>query len=449
MGGMLAGLAQCPARRMTSGCAVISGRPKLSLGASVDSGEELQWTMSNLQIPVFIGILVLTIPCLAQTPMPPAEAGFMTHWGKIEQQYGYEVWGLATIPSYGANPVKRYGRHWNLFVRTPGFKDRESIWAAVKPYAVQAGWTVVSENFKGGLQVVLHYNRDGVDAWANAGTDNPGTNFFAEIIEVTPPPVSLTLREPAATPEKLPEAGKGDFPFLAPIPGSLAHGGQEDNAPFRLAPKGASQDEIVANGSVVRSYSLKDGSQPLFVAVYHEALIKAGWSIEKESPNAEVILAHYSKKGRNLWAYLIDHGSDYDLRVGKEAATDQMKSTLASDCHVALVGVLFDFNKSTLQSASDGVLMQVSTLMKANPSLNVEIQGHTDNVGAEGYNQTLSEARARSVMTWLTQHGVAAGRMTAKGYGKTQPVADNNRDEGRMKNRRVEIADPKCKPTAK
>jgi hypothetical protein len=49
----------------------------------------------------------------------------------------------------------------------------------------------------------------------------------------------------------------------------------------------------------------------------------------------------------------------------------------------------------------------------------------------------------------LTQHGVAAVRMTAKGYGKTQPVADNNRDEGRMKNRRVEIADPKCKPTAK
>jgi OOP family OmpA-OmpF porin len=52
-------------------------------------------------------------------------------------------------------------------------------------------------------------------------------------------------------------------------------------------------------------------------------------------------------------------------------------------------------------------------------------------------------------MAWLTQHGVAAARMTAKGYGKTQPVADNNRDEGRMKNRRVEIADPKCKPATK
>jgi len=398
---------------------------------------------------VFLVALALATGCLAQPPKPPVEAGFMSHWGKIEQQYPYEAWGVANIPSSGPNQAARYGRHWYLFVRTPGFKSREAIWAAVKPIAVEAGWTVVSEDFHGGLLVILHYNRNGVEAWANAGTDNPGTNFDAEIIELAPRPVSLTLTEPAATPEKFPAAGKGDFPFLAPMPGSVAHTGQEDNAPFRLTPKGATQEEIVANGSVIRNYTFNDGSQALFAAVYHDALLKAGWSIEKETPNGEVIVAHYAKKGRNLWAYLLDHGTEYSIQVGKEAAPDQMKSALASTCHVALVGVLFDFNKSTLQPASDGILTQVSTLMKANPTLNVEIQGHTDNVGADAYNQTLSEARARSVMTWLTQHGVAAARMTAKGYGKTKPVADNNSDEGRMKNRRVEIADPKCKPVAK
>jgi outer membrane protein OmpA-like peptidoglycan-associated protein len=88
-------------------------------------------------------------------------------------------------------------------------------------------------------------------------------------------------------------------------------------------------------------------------------------------------------------------------------------------------------------------------LMAANSSTNLEIQGHTDDVGGDAYNQTLSEARARSVMIWLTQHGVAPAHMTAKGYGKTMPIADNKTDEGRMKNRRVEIADPRCKPRTK
>ncbi len=137
------------------------------------------------------------------------------------------------------------------------------------------------------------------------------------------------------------------------------------------------------------------------------------------------------------------------IRVGKEAAPNQMKTSLKTQCHVALYGVLFDFNKATLQVASDGPLGQVAALMAADPSLKIEVQGHTDNVGGDDYNQKLSDARSNSVMTWLTQHGVAAVRMTAKGYGKTRPIADNNTDEGRMKNRRVEIADPRCTPQGK
>ena len=109
-------------------------------------------------------------------------------------------------------------------------------------------------------------------------------------------------------------------------------------------------------------------------------------------------------------------------------------------------GVLFDFNKSTLQPASDGVLQQVADIIVKNKALNIEIQGHTDNVGSDAYNQTLSEARAGAVVDWLTKHGGTAARLSAHGYGKTRPVADNNTDEGRAKNRRVEIADPACAP---
>ena len=219
--------------------------------------------------------------------------------------------------------------------------------------------------------------------------------------------------------------------------------------PFRLTPKGAKQEEIVANGSMDRGYALQGLSKVLFARVYHDGLLKAGWSIEQETANSEVIVAHYSKNGRNIWAYLLCHGAEYIFRVGKEAAPDLMKTSLATQCHVAVYGVLFDFNKATLQSASDGPLGQVAALMAADPSLKIEVQGHTDNVGGDDYNQKLSEARANSVMNWLTQHGVAAGRITAKGYGKTKPVVDNNTDEGRMKNRRVEIANPRCTPQGK
>lgn len=372
----------------------------------------------------------------------------MTHWGKINHDPP-SIWDVATIPRYGANQVQRYGHRWWLTVDVPGFGgNRAGLWASVKPFVLKAGWTIVSENPNGGLLVVLHYNQNGVEAWANAGTDNPANRLEMEIIEVVPPPISLTLREPAPVPEKI-DPRKEDFPFLAPLPGSDKGNGSEATTPFLLTPKGANKDEIVATGSMDRSYHMNGLSSVLFVKVYRDALIKAGWSIEYESGHAEIIIAHYGKNGRNIWAYLLCHGSNYTLRVGKETAPNQMKASLTAQCHVALYGVLFDFNKATLQPASDGPLGQVASLMSANPSLKIEVQGHTDNVGGDDYNQKLSEARANSVMAWLTQHGVAAARMTAKGYGKTKPVADNKTDEGRMKNRRVEIADPRCTPAAK
>jgi outer membrane protein OmpA-like peptidoglycan-associated protein len=91
-------------------------------------------------------------------------------------------------------------------------------------------------------------------------------------------------------------------------------------------------------------------------------------------------------------------------------------------------------------------LEQLAALLSKSPALNIEVQGHTDNVGAAAYNQSLSEKRAQSVMAWLTEHKIAAARLTSKGYGDSRPIADNKTDEGRAKNRRVEIADPRCKP---
>ena len=89
-------------------------------------------------------------------------------------------------------------------------------------------------------------------------------------------------------------------------------------------------------------------------------------------------------------------------------------------------------------------LAKVGGIIMGHPGLRLDVEGYTDSVGGDDYNQKLSEARSKSVLAWLTQHGIAADRLSFKGYGKTRPVATNDTDEGRAKNRRVEIAKPGC-----
>jgi outer membrane protein OmpA-like peptidoglycan-associated protein len=200
---------------------------------------------------------------------------------------------------------------------------------------------------------------------------------------------------------------------------------------------------MIASGSLRRSYT-PPISNALFLAVYKPALAKAGWEILNESNGGDAsLLGHYTKNGRNIWAYLHNDANGYSIDCADLGAAD-LGRDLKQSCHVALYGVLFDFNKSTLQPESDPLLQKVADLLARDATLKLEVQGHTDNVGSDAYNQTLSEARARAVVDWLTKHGTAPGRLTAKGYGKTRPVADNNSDEGRAKNRRVEIANPGC-----
>jgi OmpA-OmpF porin, OOP family len=121
-----------------------------------------------------------------------------------------------------------------------------------------------------------------------------------------------------------------------------------------------------------------------------------------------------------------------------------LAAQLDRDCHVAVYGIEFDFDKSTMRADSEPALQKVLAILNARPDLKLEIQGHTDNVGSNNYNQKLSETRAASVVAWLTRKGIAPGRLTPHGYGITQPIADNGSDEGRAPNRRVELKKQAC-----
>lgn len=104
---------------------------------------------------------------------------------------------------------------------------------------------------------------------------------------------------------------------------------------------------------------------------------------------------------------------------------------------VTLEGVTFETDSATLTSTSRPVLDKVAAAMSKYPRLKVEVQGHTDSSGSDSHNMKLSQQRADAVREYLISRGVAADQMTAKGYGETQPVADNSSEEGRAQNRRV------------
>ncbi len=101
--------------------------------------------------------------------------------------------------------------------------------------------------------------------------------------------------------------------------------------------------------------------------------------------------------------------------------------------------LLFDYDKSTIRPQYYSDLDQVVRVLKQNPGMRVEIQGHTDNVASKNYNLKLSERRANAVANYLARHGVDKGRLSTKGYWFSRPVAPNTTPEGRQKNRRVEI----------
>ena len=106
---------------------------------------------------------------------------------------------------------------------------------------------------------------------------------------------------------------------------------------------------------------------------------------------------------------------------------------------VNMSDVLFDTAKYTLKPGACEKLAKIAGIIVAHPGLRLEVEGHTDSVGTDEYNQTLSERRAASVRDYLTQMGVPSNTVVARGFGESKPVASNDNAAGRQQNRRVEI----------
>jgi len=141
---------------------------------------------------------------------------------------------------------------------------------------------------------------------------------------------------------------------------------------------------------------------------------------------------------------LFNDGRTIDITILQQKAMEQeitandMWQALQKDGFMALY-INFDTNKSTIKQESTGIIDQIVELMKSQPGLALSIEGHTDSQGTPKRNKTLSLDRAKAVIKAVAKGGISESRMSPIGWGQEKPVADNKTEEGRAKNRRVEI----------
>jgi outer membrane protein OmpA-like peptidoglycan-associated protein len=147
------------------------------------------------------------------------------------------------------------------------------------------------------------------------------------------------------------------------------------------------------------------------------------------------------------WVKLYVVSDGYDLTTVRQKAMDQMMTANADGWaaqinqsgRASIYGINFDTGKATIRPDSEAALAEIVKLLQANPTWAMAVAGHTDNVGARPMNLTLSRQRAQSVIVWLAAHGVDEVRLAPAGFGDTRPVADNTDEDGRQKNRRVDL----------
>ena len=263
-------------------------------------------------------------------------------------------------------------------------------------------------------------------------------------------PQPLAFPAPAAQPEKI--SNTQDFPFLPPLSGARLIQSSRVSSPLELKSATADEEALLAGMShVKKSYERTSAISSIrFVNSYRDALFAAGWKLidvtrlgESTVQETVTVSAHYMQNGRNIYARVSQEpDGPYEINVADVGAED-WAAALARECRARIYSIHFDLDRPTIRMfESEPTLEKLAALLKSKSTPVVEVQGHMDNIGqaATAQRQALSEARAKSVRDWLTDHGVPANKVTMKGYGKTRPVAENDSDLGRALNRRIELA---------
>jgi outer membrane protein OmpA-like peptidoglycan-associated protein len=271
---------------------------------------------------------------------------------------------------------------------------------------------------------------------------------------------ALTLTSAAiAFGQETDRAGYKDYPGISRVPGFILREFGDctetafDAHNFRVTENGKDTQKSVEGHKFYYRYRLKQGlpnsSELQVVRNYQNAARAVGGKILYDKSNITTIVLN--KGGKELWLDVVPyHCCEYDLTIIEKEAMKQevaidaaaMASSIADNGSVAIYGINFDTASSVIKPDSEPAITEIAKLLTSHPTLKVGIVGHTDMVGDAASNLKLSQARAQAVITALvSKHGIAATRLVAFGAGPWAPLASNKTDDGRAKNRRVELVE--------
>ena len=250
--------------------------------------------------------------------------------------------------------------------------------------------------------------------------------------------------------EDAPQDAEGckDSPIITRMPGSTIHSCENKEYEQVKMPVAKNKDGEVTEKTLEGEfhswdYGTREGVSEIQVfRNFETALKQAGMKIVYEDSPATIT----ANKG-DTWYWLQNSGSYYyqtlltvkSMQQEVMADASSIADELSKSGHIALYGIHFETAKATILPDSETVLAEVAKMLQQNSDVKVSIEGHTDNVGSAAANQTLSEKRAQAVVAWLSSHGIEGSRLQAKGWGASKPVDDNATEDGRAKNRRVEL----------
>jgi outer membrane protein OmpA-like peptidoglycan-associated protein len=290
-------------------------------------------------------------------------------------------------------------------------------------------------------EIFATITKDGAEYWLDVYESN-GDSVTTKVLQVVP--FQSTLTAPSGD----------DYHLLGHLPRTTVGKPTKvnfDEYSFNVQ-DGNQKQKVKVRG--FRFHTFDEYTRPLMSGLesqenYRAALRNLGADIlyEDPLPDPGEVDARLDDHGKMVWIQVTSVYAGVNVDVIEEKPfqlsikppqADEMKAALDKDGHIALY-INFDFNKAALKPDAQPIIAQVVALLKANPDLKLAIDGNTDSIGTHDYNVKLSQERAAAVVETLKTQGVDGARLSSAGFGPDKPIAPNDTEIGRAKNRRVEL----------